>query len=224
MSSQYMLRIGSTTAFFCLSLVLTLSLASGANVSAGGGSDWASGFNMRGTRNGVLALAHDGRYLYVGGDMNLAGGTPVSRIVRWDGSHFDDMDGGADMWVMDLTLDDNGALFASGYFTEIGGVAANRVARWDGDHWSPLGTGLDERVEDMVMDGQGNLYVGGRFATAGGAPASKIAMWDGQHWSAVGGGFADDAVVFALAVDHQGNLYASGILRGLGRVAMCPRQ
>jgi len=44
-------------------------------------------------------------------------------------------------------------------------------------------------------------------------------MWDGQNWSAVGGGFAGTARVFALAVDGQGNLYASGILRELGSVA-----
>ena len=70
------------------------------------------------------------------------------------------MDGGANMWVMDFAMADDGTLYASGYFTEIGGVPANRVARWDDDHWSALGTGLDHQVEDMVMDGQGNRVCG----------------------------------------------------------------
>ena len=96
------------------------------------------------------------------GDMNLAAGTPVSRIVRWDGVHFDDM---AD-----------GALYVAGEFSHAGEVPARNIARWDGVHWSALEKGLDDKAKALAVLND-VVYVGGWFKYAGEKPSTYIAAW-----------------------------------------------
>ncbi len=114
--------IGKVTVFLTVAIVLlTLTTALRAGSPLPDGYGWSPDFNLRGVQGGVLALAHDGKDFYVGGDVNMVAGVEVNRIFRWDGSTVDDMDGGPNMWVMDFAKAEDGTLYASGYFTEIGG-------------------------------------------------------------------------------------------------------
>src|SRR5690606_31918061 len=50
---------------------------------------------------------------------------------------------------------------------------------------------------------------------------ANVARWDGQAWSALGGGLTGfAAVVRALAVDANGNLYAAGFFNSAGGVSV----
>ena len=62
---------------------------------------------------------------------------------------------------------------------------------------------------------------GATFTTAGGVAANHIAKWNGSAWSALGSGMGGDRcqLVYALAVDGAGNLYAGGYFTTAGGVA-----
>ncbi len=67
MISQGIRRV---TAFLTVAvLLLTLTSALRAGNSTPDDYGWSPDFNLRGVQGGVLALAHDGQNLYVGGDV-----------------------------------------------------------------------------------------------------------------------------------------------------------
>ena len=184
-----------------------------------------------------------GPALYVGGWFTNAGGTPMNRIAKWDGTSWSHLGGGIPGGVVHaLAFFDDGsgggpALYAGGQFTSAGGVPANHIARWDGSSWSPLGTGVGtwayDSVDSLMVfdDGSGGgpaLYVGGDFPIAGGVAANNIAKWDGSTWSSVGlGGPTGSGIngnVYALKVfdDSRGGgpaLYAGGDFSSAGGVS-----
>lgn len=114
--------------------------------------------------------------------------------------------------------------YVGGRFDMAGDTPAAQVAAWDGAAWAPLGSGMinaggsytDIGVYALATDSAGNLYAGGTFAKAGSVTARRVAKWDGSDWSALGAGlgsassYYDGAIVYALALDAAGNLYAGG--------------
>src|SRR5262249_41054250 len=90
---------------------------------------------------------------------------PVSRIARWDGSHWAPFGDGMDGPVFALA-EFNGQLFAGGQFALAGGMPANNVARWNGSAWSPLSTGVSNSVKTLAVY-NGSLFAGGSFTHAG---------------------------------------------------------
>ncbi|MCH8164546.1 MAG: hypothetical protein IH889_02950, partial [Planctomycetes bacterium] len=208
------------------------------NIAKWDGNSWstlAAGMDSTVT---ALAVFDDGSgsgpALYAGGSFETAGGVPVNRIAKWDGSTWSPLGSGMDSDVIALAAFDDGsghgpALYAAGNFTAAGGVAANRLAKWDGKSWSPLGEGTDDTVWALWVfdDGSGGgsaLYAGGFFTTAGGVTVNRIARWDGSTWSPLGSGM-DDGSVRALAVfdDSSGGgpaLYAGGSFETAGGVTV----
>ena len=198
-----------------------------------------------------LAVYDDssGPTLYVGG-VGFAGGVSVCNIARWDGTDWSVISGpsdagmgGADPWVDDLAVYDDGsgaALYAAGAFDTAGGVAVKCIARWDGGAWSalsgPFATGLagfyaDTRAYALAVydDGSGlALYAGGFFLAAGGVESRYIARWDGSAWSGLSGPSGTgmggaEPVVYALAVYDDGSgpaLYAGGEFSTAGGVTV----
>lgn len=149
--------------------------------------------------------------LYAGGVFTDVGGNPnADRIVVWNGSEWNALDGG-----VNNTIDLNGIavigrdVIAGGYFVDAGGDPnADRIARWDGSQWSALGRGVNAVARAVVVGG-GHVYAGGQFTDAGGDPnADRVAQWDGSHWAGLGRG-VDNMSVWSLAYDH-GKIYAGG--------------
>lgn len=183
--------------------------AAGSFVSAGGvtvnriarwdGSTWSAlvGPSGMGVTDSVLSLTlfddGSGPALYVGGGFTTAGGVPVNRIARWDGSAWSALAGpgavGVNNAVFALMEFDGGAgnaLYAGGDFTTAGGMTVNRIARWDGSAWSalvsPSGVGMNNGVRAVTVfdDGSGpHAYASGFFITAGGVTVNHIAKWQG---------------------------------------------
>ncbi|MEM7582377.1 MAG: hypothetical protein AAF560_03275, partial [Acidobacteriota bacterium] len=140
-----------------------------------------------------------GDALFVGGLFELAGGSPVSNIAKWDGAAWSDVGGGTDAPVITLnTFDDGGGtdLYAGGFFRDAGGIGAPGIARWDGAAWSAVVpaeslAGVDDFLSTFALfdDGSGEaLYAGGEFLTAGGVLSPGIAKWTATGWEMVGGG------------------------------------
>ena len=161
----------------------------------------------------ALAVFDDGSgpALYAGGAFMQAGGSPASRIAKWDGTAWSEVGGGANGSVLAMAVFDDGtgpALYIGGQFTIVGGdVPANRVARWDGNTWSPLGEGFNGSINGDVNillthdDGNGPaLYAGGVFEFSGSEPMNRIAKWDGANWASLGEGIGGAGLLFVCSL------------------------
>ena len=84
---------------------------------------------------------------------------------------------------------------------------------------SPLWNSLGNRngsIYTILCDSNDNVYVGCNIDfTVGGA--MYIAKWNGAAWTNLGGGMNNE--VRALAMDHEGNLYAGGEFTTAGGIA-----
>jgi hypothetical protein len=167
----------------------------------------------------AFAVGDDGRgrALFAGGEFEVAGGAPASRVARWDGRSWSPLGEGFDESVYALESFDDGngpAVFAGGTFRRAGSSPRRRIARWNGSDWSSPGIGLDGDVYALRVfdDGSGSaLYVGGDFIDASGVTAYRVAKWDGRSWSRVGIGVNDVVRCFAVFDDGSGSaLYAGG--------------
>ena len=157
----------------------------------------------------VFALAVSGTDLYAGGNFAMAGGSPASRIAKWNGNSWSALGsglGGADYPFVSALAMSGSNLVAGGYFTTAGGNGVSYIAQWDGSSWSALGSGVNAPVAALAFLGS-DLYAGGGFTTAGGNAANNIAKWNGNSWSALGSGM--NSGVLSLAVSGS-NLYAGG--------------
>lgn len=106
-----------------------------------------------------------------------------------------------------LAYSPNGILYAGGQFS--GGIAAwNRAT----NTWNTVGNGTNSSVDTILFDAEGDLYIGGAFTQVGGSvTANRVAKYSfaTATWSTFGAGFANN-VVYALAFDIAGSLYAGG--------------
>ncbi len=126
-----------------------------------------------------------GPALYVGGGFDVAGGTWVSRIARWNAQGWSALGFGLSDHVFALAVFDDGSgggpqLFAGGRFTHeyAGYTPTPYVARWDGSAFTAVGNGLaaystsaSSPVSTMLAHDPGggagaSLYVGGDFEAA----------------------------------------------------------
>jgi stage V sporulation protein SpoVS len=181
------------------------------------------------TFNGfVNAIAVIGRDVYVGGNFTDADNIPTADyIAKWDGIQWSAVEASINTalngMVTSLAVDGSN-LYVGGQFTNAGGNGlADYVVRWNGS-WTALGSdgagdgSLKSWVNALAFTGT-TLYVGGKFTNVNNAgtvlpTADYIARWNGSQWSAIGSNGAGNGVfnqvVYALAVDGSGNLYAGG--------------
>ncbi|MFG0283092.1 MAG: hypothetical protein ACF8R7_01600 [Phycisphaerales bacterium JB039] len=177
------------------------------------------GSGLEADTRGVQSMIplHDGAGLlppglYVGGEIDAAGGAPVNNLARWWAPEWQDVGGGltsplAVHVFAQAVFDEDGpsplppALFVGGFFQQAGGTPAAGIAKWDGREWSALGDGLSTRLPGRTFpavyalavydDGRGPaLYVGGSFDYAAGKGVWNIARWDGSSWEGVGSGLS----------------------------------
>lgn len=148
-----------------------------------------------------------GPALFAGGEFTVAGGTPVGRIARWDGSSWSSLAGGVTTNTLSYTpsvaslevFDDGSgpALFVGGDFTGVAGptvgampVSANRIARWDGSSWSAVGVGLTNPNLPGVLCG---FVAGISFPPCPAVCRSLAVMDDGTGPSLYAGGDFSEA-------------------------------
>jgi trimeric autotransporter adhesin len=186
----------------------------------------------------ITAIAVSGTDVYVGGNFHNAAGIPeADGVAKWDGYSWSALgsngNGGGAIWGSVSAIAVSGSnVYVGGSFTDInnGSTALNAgdyVAKWDGSNWSALGSNgagngaLNGYVYALAADGA-TLYVGGYFTNVNNNgvvlnTADYIAKWDGANWSNLQSNGAGDgainAVVFTLAVDASGNLYAGGLFK-----------
>lgn len=122
----------------------------------------------------------------------------------------------------------DGTIYAGGRFTDAGGSGADMLAKWNGSSWAVVRTAaaLNSDVNALAVGPDGKIYVGGLFTNAdGNANADAIAVYDpvADTYAALSTGITGGgAVVYALAFDRAGNLYAAGDFTTAGGVA-CAR-
>lgn len=156
------------------------------------------------------------RSLIVAGRFTNAGDVTVNAIGRWDGAGWSAFGAGLRGGLGTPVMDSRGNLYVGGDFGDpVGGVYYHHVAKWDGVAWRPLGAGLHDPPTDLAIDRNDAPYaVGGQ--TIG--PLGWIARWDGATWQPIGAGGWNcmNIMVWTLAIDPAGGLYAGGMFTMAG--------
>lgn len=196
------------------------------------GSAWSSispagptGVTSSFMRADVACLVRFEDRLIVAGVFDHAGEREVLNVASWNGTTWEDLDTGVNLWIAAAAVHD-GQLVVAGDFdsTELG------IARWNGEHWQSLaGTGfVDDDLGGLttLVEYRGDLVAAGAFVTAGGVAAANVARWSPgtRSWSPLGAGLtaSDDPYfdeVTCLAV-YNGFLYAGGEFTNSGAEPM----
>jgi hypothetical protein len=182
------------------------------------GEEWAilgGGLTDGATR--ALHVASDGS-LYAGGTFTIAGGSPASRVARWNGQQWTALGTGMNGAVAGFAEDGTGNIYAVGSFSQAGGTAADRVAVWNGTEWSPVGGSPGTAsIGTIAIDSHGTVYVGAQ------QPGRVLRLGDGGQWTVIGTFDPDEGWLFAsldaISVDVSGNLYAAGRFTGVDGLA-----
>lgn len=145
-------------------------------------------------------------FLIAGGSFNLAGGTPVKHIAKWDGANWSPIGAGFNYEVNSLTVF-RGELYAAGFFdTAYGSGEMRYIAKWNGGNWETVGGGTNNVITTLKVINN-KLYAGGFFTSAGEISARGIAVWDGTEWQGMGQGILGN--VNAIC-EYNGTIYAGG--------------
>ncbi|MBN1535798.1 MAG: hypothetical protein JW908_03620 [Anaerolineales bacterium] len=197
------------------------SCTSGCNyIAKWNGSTWSAlGSGMNDVVDS-LAIDSSGN-LYAGGEFTSAGSctSGCNFIAKWDGSNWSSVGSGmtSGYGVYSLVFDSSGVLYAGGNFFGAGSCSAlsgcEYMAKWDGSAWSVIGGRAGWIIYDLAVDSNNNLYAGGIFTSMPGciSGCNRVAKWDGSTWSALSTGMSvSGAIVYSVALDSTGNLYAGG--------------
>ncbi|MFH1515144.1 MAG: T9SS type A sorting domain-containing protein [bacterium] len=105
--------------------------------------------------------------IYIGGYFSTNNGFPSNSIMKWNGSSFEDVGGGANDFIMKMEVYKD-ELYAVGYFTEIGGCPCQHVAKWNGQQWKCLNYDVfDTKFVNSFCILNDELYVSGYFKKIG---------------------------------------------------------
>jgi hypothetical protein len=165
--------------------------------------------------NTVSSLAWDGTYLYAGGLFTTAGGVPVEKAARWDGTNWYPLGSGVSS-ISHLAWSGE-TLYASAGFETGKEVTSIHVAQLIGENWLPLGGEFDDGIWALYANGN-DLYVGGPFNDVGGTVVNGIARWSGTSWVGVGGGVSGDYRRVTGFQKRGNDLYISGKFTAAGGV------
>lgn len=182
--------------------------------------------SLEGYDGSVAALAIDtAGSLYVVGEFDAVDGLPRRKLVKLATRGAAAIDPNwkplPDFPVSAIVVDAAGDLYVGGDFGDISGVRRERIAKLAGSNgavdplWNPS---ADSWVGALALDAAGNLFVSGDFATFGGLARKRLAKV-----STSGRGVVDplwnpsaDALVFSLAIDPAGDVYAAGHFTTIG--------
>ncbi|MFI4897470.1 MAG: GC-type dockerin domain-anchored protein [Phycisphaerales bacterium JB059] len=121
----------------------------------------------------------NGMALYVGGRFANAGGSPASRVAKWDGTSWSAMGAGLDADCQELVVFDDGsgeALYALGEFAHPDAGTFVLAKRWNGETWDDYLTSNDGAFGGIVYDaGEGNaMHIGGSFSSVEGVSSNRV--------------------------------------------------
>lgn len=189
----------------------------------------------------VYALASDDAHgVYVGGNFQFAGSLYARSVAYLHDSIWTPLGGGTNRDVHSLHIAESGMVYAGGNFSavyqESEEIPAKAIAVWDpaNAQWEALGGGIaysNENagwVHEIAETPDGKIVVAGSFQqvlqTDGQMHAvNQIAQWNPTEglWEVLPQDHGIP-VIYALAVDDGGNIYAGGDNRmstGISRVA-----
>jgi trimeric autotransporter adhesin len=181
----------------------------------------------------VNAVAVGGGAVSAGGMFSSVGGVARSdlaalsaadgRVTAWNPS----VGGGVGTGVQALALGADGTVYAGGAFTTIGANARlrNNIAALDpvtgnAIAWNP---NANNAIDALAVGADGTVYAGGFFrdegkpgVTIGGADRNWLAALDPATGNATGWNPNPDSRVEALALGHNGTIYAGGFFATIG--------
>ncbi|MCX6270639.1 MAG: T9SS type A sorting domain-containing protein [Bacteroidetes bacterium] len=129
----------------------------GSSIAKWDGNNWSDvGGGIYGTlgEGSVYSMDVFDNSLFVGGNINNAGGAGCEGIAKWDGTTWSSpggISGGSFFGVTGLGIY-NASLYATGDFTGIGGVSANHIAKWN----KPIG--IDDPGIESIMEFSPNPF------------------------------------------------------------------
>lgn len=161
----------------------------------------------------VLSISKFGSDVFICGNLNETGGTPVNGIAKWDGQSWHSVLNGINGVGKSLEVIGN-KLYVGGAFDSAGTIQAEGISLWDGDTWSGVDNFPNNNPGFFVDIGNiqeynGEVYVAGNFVGGSGI-SPDIARWDGSQWKSVENGilglnsWVNDLVVY------QEELYVAG--------------
>ena len=131
-----------------------------------------------------------GPALYVAGNFTSAGGVPVNKIARWNGTSWSAVGNiivnpSPSWWIGALCVYDDGsgpALYANATDTSLGVF----LQKWDGQSWTPVVPQPTWVINTMIVydDGRGPAL----FCFQQSGNPSGIVRFDGQTWTGLGQG------------------------------------
>lgn len=174
--------------------------------------------------------------LYVAGTFLESEGAPGNAIAVFDGTTWNNMDGGltlapAPNSVAALTMQwYHGKLYVGGQFDHAGGVplGTGGIAVWDGETWSSMPGQFytsptqpnGARIADITV-WRDSLYICGSFQTVDGLPVRQVAQYIGGDDDLIPVGLNEERqqVSFTLSPNPtNGPLHLQGLPPGTNRV------
>ncbi len=118
----------------------------------------------------TMCIYKNDLYIAGGFNPNLDSFAPGNSIAKWNGSSWENLNGGVTMinsnytaGVYDMKVYNN-ELYIVGEFDFAGGLPAKNIAKWDGFRWCSLGSTFDREIWSITFY-HDSLFVGGAFTT-----------------------------------------------------------
>lgn len=167
----------------------------------------------------ALALANDGRTIYMGGIfLQSQGGVvtyngvasidTVTNLISQMGYGL--LVSAGNTGVQGIAVGMDGTVYACGSFLISGAPSATpilRVARWSGGQiWLPMGSGLGGTALAIATGKNGEIYVGGQFTSLGnGQRVDAFVKWNHETWVSME--IFENAAASDVIVHSNGDIY-----------------
>ena len=142
-------------------------------------AEWDTAYNLPGIDGNVWATLETSQGLVVAGAFSSVAGVSALSVALYHDGVWQEMDEGLQFGsvIYDLTLDDEGQVYACGTLSMEGTSAL--VARYGENGWEDLGLDFDDwrRAETLAWDDMG-LWIGGNFREVNGMDATGLAIWN----------------------------------------------
>lgn len=162
------------------------------------GSAWA--LLIGGNYTALATLPND--------DVVFAG---IGGVAIWNGSTFAPL-GTQPGFGRCVLVRRNGDLILGGDNLSVPGGG---IARWNGTAWVSLGAGINGAVCGLAELPNGDLVAAAGLINPIAPPFAGLMRWDGSTWSTIDG---TDGIVFDVACNDRGELFAGGVFARVGNV------